>query len=100
MVFGDIQEVSLVKKQQRIRVKDCAQQVIDTLNPGARIKLLTEKPTGPLNRVASNALAQELLDWSPKTSFADGLQQTIDWYVHSKSTEQARTDLNRKLVGR
>ena len=85
---------------ERIRVKDCAQQVIDTLNPGASIKLLTEKPTGPLNRVASNAKAQELLDWSPQTSFANGLQKTIDWYVHSKSTEQASSDLKRKLVGR
>ena len=54
---------------ERIKVKDCAQQVIDTLNPGATIKLLTDKPTGPLNRVASNSLAQELLDWSPQTNF-------------------------------
>ena len=30
---------------ERIKVKDCARQVIDTLNPGATIKLLTDKPT-------------------------------------------------------
>jgi nucleoside-diphosphate-sugar epimerase len=85
---------------ERIKVKDCAQQVIDTLNPGVSIKLLTDKPTGPLNRVASNALAQQLLGWSPQTKFADGLQKTIDWYVNSKTTEQASADLTRKLVGR
>tara|TARA_Y100001934_G_scaffold267865_2_gene349093 strand:+ start:6526 stop:7530 length:1005 start_codon:yes stop_codon:yes gene_type:complete len=85
---------------ERIKVKDCAHQVIDTLNPGATIKLLTDKPTGPLNRVASNALAEELLDWTPRTNFAEGLQKTIDWYVESKTTEQARSDLTRKLVGR
>ncbi len=85
---------------ERIKVKDCAHQVIGTLNPGATIKLLTDKPTGPLNRVASNALAKELLDWTPQTNFADGLQKTIDWYVESKTTEQARSDLTRKLVGR
>ena len=85
---------------ERIKVKDCAQQVIDTLNPGASIKLLIDKPTGPLNRVASNALAQQLLEWSPQTKFSDGLQKTIDWYVNTKSTEQASSDLSRKLVGR
>ena len=85
---------------ERIRVKDCAKQVIDTLNPGTSIKLLTDKPTGPLNRVASNALAKELLGWAPKTTFVEGLQKTIDWYVHSKTTEQASVDLSRKLVGR
>jgi nucleoside-diphosphate-sugar epimerase len=85
---------------ERIKVKDCAKQVIDTLNPGASIKLLLDKPTGPLNRVASNALAKELLGWSPQTIFTEGLQKTIDWYVHSKTTEQASSDLSRKLVGR
>jgi nucleoside-diphosphate-sugar epimerase len=85
---------------ERIKVKDCAQQVIDTLNPRATIKLLTDKPTGPLNRVASNTLATELLDWKPKTSFQVGLQKTIQWYIDSKTTEQASADLKRKLVGR
>ena len=86
--------------EERIKVKECAQQVIDTLNPGVAIKLLKDKPTGPLNRVASNALAKELIGWTPQTNFADGLQKTIDWYVSSKTTEQANLDLTRKLVGR
>jgi nucleoside-diphosphate-sugar epimerase len=85
---------------ERIKVKDCAQQVIDTLNPGVSIKLLTDKPTGPLNRVASNALAKKLIDWSPKTKFSEGLQKTIDWYTQTKTKEQADSDLTRKLVGR
>lgn len=85
---------------ERIKVKDCANQVISTLNPGAQIKLLTDKPTGPLNRVASNALAKELLDWIPQTTFSEGLQKTIEWYVGSKTTEQANSDLTRKLVDR
>ena len=86
--------------EERIKVKECAQQVIDTLNSGVAIKLLKDKPTGPLNRVASNALAKELIGWTPQTNFADGLQKTIDWYVSSKTTEQANLDLTRKLVGR
>jgi len=85
---------------ERIKVKDCARHVIDSLNPGATIKLLTDKPTGPLNRVASNALAKQLLEWSPQTKFSDGLQKTIDWYTSTKSAEQATSDLSRKLVGR
>ena len=85
---------------ERIKVKDCANQVIKTLNPGATIKLLTDKPTGPLNRVASNALAQELLDWSPQIKFSDGLQKDNRMVCQHKSTEQASSDLNRKLIGR
>ena len=32
-----------------------------------------EMPTGPLNRVADNALAKKLLGWEPKVMFMDGL---------------------------
>lgn len=85
---------------ERIKVKECAQQVIETLNPSASIKLLTDKPTGPLNRVASNELAKKLLGWSPSTKFTNGLQKTIDWYVDAKSTEQAKIDLAKKVMGR
>lgn len=85
---------------ERIKVKECAQEVIDTLNPSASIKLLIDKPTGPLNRVASNELAKKLLGWSPRTKFSDGLQKTIDWYIDSKSTEQAKIDLAKKVMGR
>jgi nucleoside-diphosphate-sugar epimerase len=86
--------------EERIKVKECAQQVIDNLNPGVAIRLLKDKPTGPLNRVASNALAKDLLGWEPKTSFKVGLQKTIQWYIDSKTTEQANSDLTRKLIGR
>jgi nucleoside-diphosphate-sugar epimerase len=85
---------------ERIKVKECAQQVIETLNPSASIKLLTDKPTGPLNRVASNELAKKLLGWSPDTKFTNGLQKTIDWYVDTKSNEQAKIDLAKKVMGR
>jgi len=40
------------------------------------------------------------LGWEPKTSFQVGLQKTIQWYIDSKTTEQASADLTRKLVGR
>ena len=73
---------------ERIKVKDCA-----TSNrypePRSIHQTPYHKPTGPLNRVASNKLAHKLLGWSPQTKFADGLQQTIDWYVNSKSLQQA-----------
>ena len=84
---------------ERIKVKDCAQQVIETLNPGASIKLLTDKPTGPLIGLQATPSPSNFRMVS-QTKFADGLQKTIDWYVSSKTTEQASVDLTRKLVGR
>ena len=89
-----------VGTMERIKVIDCAKGIFNYTNYKARIKLLTDKPTGPLNRVASNQKSKELLGWEPKVKFVDGLHKTIDWYFSSKTKEQAERDLKEKLVGR
>jgi nucleoside-diphosphate-sugar epimerase len=57
-------------------------------------------PTGPLNRVADNALAKKLLGWEPEVKFMDGLRRTIDWYFGSKDRETIRASLNTRLTER
>jgi UDP-glucose 4-epimerase len=57
-------------------------------------------PTGPLNRVASNRLAGELLDWAPRMKFMDGLHRTIDWYFGSREREAVSGYLEEMLTER
>jgi dTDP-D-glucose 4,6-dehydratase len=52
------------------------------------IKLLKDMPTGPLNRVADNSLAKELLGWEPQWDFVNGLHKTIDWYFTNKDKKE------------
>ena len=66
----------------------------------AEIKLLTDMPTGPLNRVADNSLAKKLLGWQPQVPFREGLKRTIDWYFVTKNGEQVRRILGRMLTER
>lgn len=73
--------------EERTRVIDAVREVLRYTDHQAEIKLLTHMPTGPLNRVASNKLAWELLSWSPATRFIDGLHRTIDWYFSTKQQE-------------
>ena len=85
---------------ERIRVKDAAQMVLDNAGLKAQIRLRPEMPTGPVNRVADNALAKKLLGWEPKTSFRDGLKKTMDWYFGTKEREQVRGVLDKMLTAR
>lgn len=73
---------------ERIRVLDAVHQILDYTGHPADIKLLPDMPTGPLNRVADNRLAKQLLGWEPQVPFAEGLQRTIDWYfsTHDRTT--------------
>lgn len=73
---------------ERITVLTAAESVLEMSGHGAKINFLPDMPTGPLNRVADNALAQKLLGWAPEIKFQDGLQRTLDWYFATKSKEE------------
>ena len=73
--------------EERTRVIDAVREVLRYTGHHAEIKFLPHMPTGPLNRVASNRLARELLGWEPRMKFIDGLHRTIDWYFASRERE-------------
>ncbi len=75
---------------ERIRVLDAVQMVLQRAGYSPTIRLRPEMPTGPLNRVADNALAKRLLGWTPKVPFREGLARTMDWYFASKDPARLR----------
>jgi nucleoside-diphosphate-sugar epimerase len=85
---------------ERIRVIDAVEMVLAYTGHKAEIKLLTNMPTGPLNRVADNSLAKRLLGWEPQVPFREGLRRTIDWYFAAKDREQVSTILGQMLTER
>lgn len=85
---------------ERIQVIDAARETLKYTNHRARIELHPEMPTGPLNRVADNNLARDLLGWSPEMKFNDGLHRTIDWYFAHKQRDEVAQLLPRLLSGR
>lgn len=85
---------------ERIRVIDAVKEVLRYMGHKAQIKLLTNMPTGPMNRVADNFLAKKLLGWEPQVKFFDGLHKTIDWYIKTKNREEVKKRLAKMLLSR
>ncbi|MGH9689626.1 MAG: NAD-dependent epimerase/dehydratase family protein [Candidatus Acidiferrales bacterium] len=85
---------------ERIRVKDAAEMVLESSGHKAHIRLRPDMPTGPVNRVADNYLARQLLGWEPKTPFREGLKKTMDWYFASKQQQEVRGVLEKMLTAR
>ena len=79
---------------ERIRVIDAAHMVLEMTSHEAEIRLLLDMPTGPVNRVADNSLAEKLLEWTPKVTFREGLRRTIDWYYANKTRDEVQRILN------
>jgi nucleoside-diphosphate-sugar epimerase len=86
---------------ERTRVRAAAEEVLRYTGHRADIELRPEMPTGPMNRVADNALAQKLLGgWKPEVQFVDGLHRTIDWYFSSKDRDTVARTLKDRLTER
>ena len=85
---------------ERTRVIDAAREVLRYTGHQAEIELQPGMPTGPLNRVADNALAKRLLGWEPRVTFMNGLHQTVDWYFSSKDRELVASGLSTRLTER
>lgn len=86
--------------EERTQVIDAVREVLRYTGHQAEIKFLPHMPTGPLNRVASNRLAREILGWEPQVKFMDGLRRTIDWYFASREREKVGRHLAEKLTER
>jgi nucleoside-diphosphate-sugar epimerase len=86
--------------EERTRVIDAVREVLRYTGHRAEIKFLPHMPTGPLNRVAGNRLAKELLGWEPEMKFVDGLHRTIDWYFATKERERVGGYLAEMLTER
>jgi nucleoside-diphosphate-sugar epimerase len=85
---------------ERVRVIDAVKMVLEFMGHDAEIMFRPDMPTGPLNRVADNALARGLLGWEPQVPFREGLERTMQWYCATKSREQVRAVLDRLLTER
>ncbi len=85
---------------ERVRVLDAVEMVCQLAGYQPEIELQLDMPTGPMNRVADNSLAKELLSWEPAVPFADGLKRTYDWYVSTKDPDEVREILGYMLTER
>jgi nucleoside-diphosphate-sugar epimerase len=85
---------------ERVRVIDAAREILHTTGRKSKIECHPGMPTGPLNRVADNALARTLLGWEPQVKFWDGLHRTINWYVSTHDSEKVKARLDEMLTAR
>ncbi len=85
---------------ERIRVIDAVHEILRSFGRNPKIEPHPEMPTGPLNRVADNALAKKLIGWEPKVMFMDGLRRTIEWYVKTKKQTEVADRLEAILTER
>lgn len=84
--------------EERITVNQMVKMTLGKMKFNPEKITHVDMPTGPVNRVASNKLANKLLNWSPKTNFEDGLSKTIEWYTKNHKVSEIKKNLEKKLI--
>ena len=73
-----------------ISVSQIADYVLDALDKPSSLKVHVDERPGQVDRhIGSTAKAEELLGWRARTSFEQGLERTIDWYVENRAWWEA-----------
>jgi UDP-glucose 4-epimerase len=71
-----------VASGSEVKIKDLVHNIADLMNyPKTKISHKPERPGDVRRHFSGTKLAQELLGWKAQISFADGLKETVGWYV-------------------
>ena len=86
-----------IATQTEISVGDLAQQLINSINPSAKIITDSERLRPEKSEVfrlfGSNEKLKSFTDWNQKYSLSEGLKETIDWFSKKENLQQYKSDI-------
>lgn len=71
-------------------IKELAETVAEFTEFSGEVEWDTTKPNGTLRKVLDVNRMKEVLGWSPKYAFREGIKETIDWYIANKEEADKR----------
>lgn len=86
-----------IATQSEISVGDLAQQLINNINPSAKIindsiRVRPEK-SEVFRLFGSNEKLKSFTDWTQKYTLVEGLKETIDWFSKKENLQQYKSDI-------
>lgn len=86
-----------IATQSEISVGDLAQELINQINPNAKIVTDNERLRPEKSEVfrlyGANTKIQEYTDWKQQYSLKDGLAATIEWFKDKENLKQYKADI-------
>lgn len=79
-------EVINIGTGRSIEILTIAEMVCEMMHkPKTMISFIEDRPGQVIRHTASIEKAKKLIDWEPKINFEQGLEKTINWYVHNEN---------------
>jgi len=81
-----------------ITINEVAEAIFERLDwRPDEIDYLTEKPVGVTHRAADTTRAESLLGWEPEYTLAEGIDETLAWYLESRNRKYVQQNLETLL---
>jgi len=88
-------------RDDRITINQAAELIFGIVGwRPKRIKHDLSKPQGVASRAADLSRVRKILGWTPKISYREGFEKTVEWYFANKDRKKVKADLNRLLTER
>lgn len=81
-LYNSVEPVNLSTSEE-ISIKDLANKIKNITGFEGKIKWDTSKPDGQSRRVVDNTRAKEEINFEPKISLKEGLEETYDYYLEN-----------------
>lgn len=86
-----------IATQSEISVGDLAQEIINQINPKAKIKTDSQRLRPEKSEVfrlyGSNEKIQKYTNWKMKYTFNEGIRQTIEWFKQAENLAKYKSDI-------
>jgi NAD dependent epimerase/dehydratase len=86
-----------IATQSEISIGELAEEIIQQINPGAKIITDTERlrPTNSevYRLYGSNEKIRATTGWEPRYTFKDGIKETIDWFRNPENLKMYKADI-------
>jgi NAD dependent epimerase/dehydratase len=86
-----------IATQSEITVGDLAQQLINQINPSAKIitdtKRLRPEKSEVFRLFGSNEKLKSFTDWRQEYTLAEGLNETVEWFSKKENLQQYKSDI-------
>jgi len=86
-----------IATQSEISVGDLAQQLINSINPTAKIisdsQRIRPEKSEVFRLFGSNEKLKSFTNWKPKYTLKEGLKETINWFSQKENLQQYKSDI-------